>query len=135
MLDEKFEPWKNAKYRQEDLTKDKIKPTEENMQSLAEQLLGGDGAIDIIWGPADPTDQSQNLPTGRCGQGKTVDVSNVPPYEGEELLADKKIPMIQRINVSANLGREEMLELGKRKPYFRYVNFDKELENLKEGAD
>jgi hypothetical protein len=34
---------------------------------------------------------------------------------------------IQSVRVSTNLGREQMLELGRRGPYFRYVNFPVEV--------
>lgn len=34
---------------------------------------------------------------------------------------------IQSIKVSANLGREQMMELGRKAPYFRYVNFPVEV--------
>lgn len=34
---------------------------------------------------------------------------------------------VRRINVSANLGRDQLLELGRRGPYFRYVNFPVEV--------
>lgn len=34
---------------------------------------------------------------------------------------------LQSVKVSANLGREQLLELGRRGPYFRYVNFPVEI--------
>ncbi len=34
----------------------------------------------------------------------------------------------QKLNVSVDLGREALIELGRRGPYHRFVNFDKEME-------
>lgn len=35
--------------------------------------------------------------------------------------------MIQRIKISTKLGREQLYELGRRGPYYRYVNFPVEV--------
>ena len=52
---------------------------------------------------------------GINGSGKNVDGGTSFPAS------------IQSIKVSANLGRESMLELGRLAPYFRYVNFPVEV--------
>lgn len=47
----------------------------------------------------------------------------------EEVLELKKpfSSMIQEINISTDLGREELNELGRRSPYFRYMEFPVEV--------
>lgn len=77
--------------------------------------------------PAAPegVNQRQHLVMASCnwpeaipginGSNKNVEVSGV--YSAS----------IQSVKVSANLGREQLLELGRRGPYFRYVNFPVEV--------
>jgi hypothetical protein len=59
--------------------------------------------------------------------------ADLPIREGDErpvLSRPEDSPFrhaIQRVNVSTNLGRETMFELGRRGPYHRYVNYPVEV--------
>ena len=53
----------------------------------------------------------------------------------DALTAEQFGASIQNVKVSVNLGREELLELGRRVPYFRYVNFPVEVSTSIEIID
>jgi hypothetical protein len=63
---------------------------------------------------------------GINGSGKNVDTAGVFAAH------------IQDVTVTVNLGREDLLELGRRKPYYRFVNFPVQVEttiNITAGGD
>ncbi len=77
--------------------------------------------------------QRQDFTFG-SGTGCTVLPPSIPGISGVgstgsgyHLIASGNGPHIQSIRVSANLGRENLLELGRRGPYFRFVNFPVEV--------
>ncbi len=77
--------------------------------------------------------QRQDFTFG-SGTGCTVLPPSIPGISGigstgsgYHLIASGNGPHIQSIRVSANLGRENLLELGRRGPYFRFVNFPVEV--------
>jgi len=79
--------------------------------------------------------QRQDLLTG-SGTGNSVFPTIIPgisgivgqTVSGYHLIASGNGPHIRSVRMSANLGRENMLELGRRSPYFRYVNFPVEVQ-------
>jgi hypothetical protein len=61
------------------------------------------------------------LPTGSGG---------LPEMTGSEALSNgRTYPHLQSINISADLGREAIYELGSMAPYFRYVRFPLEIKS------
>ena len=65
-----------------------------------------------------------SLPLATGGAGSTTNRGAIPIPSGRTAVAR---PYLQNISVSANLGRESILELGAMAPYFRYVNFPLEI--------
>lgn len=59
-------------------------------------------------------------------RGGIPGVSNTGENELDEALGCFRAS-VQSVSVSANLGREQMLELGRKAPYFRYVKFPVEV--------
>lgn len=51
-----------------------------------------------------------------------IDANNVNQPSGDGMTAH-----IQNVNISCNLGRTDLFELGVKKPYFRYANFPTEI--------
>jgi hypothetical protein len=59
-----------------------------------------------------------------------IDIDGIDPPTGYNLLATDGTSYnahIQNVRVSVNLGREELHELGRKGPYWRYVNFPVEI--------
>jgi hypothetical protein len=64
---------------------------------------------------------NSTLPTGSGG---------LPMMTGSEALSNgRTYPHLQSINISADLGREAIYELGSMAPYFRYVRFPLEIKS------
>lgn len=71
---------------------------------------------DVLFGPSDTTVPSATLlPTDIPG----ITASGTNEEEAGGAFAAR----VQSIRVSANLGRDQLFQLGKRSPYYRYVNF------------
>lgn len=77
----------------------------------------------ILFQPANPTGSAflthyTKFPT---------DIPGISSSGTNDLSAGDFGAHVQSIRVSANLGRDQLLELGRRGPYFRYVNFPVEV--------
>jgi hypothetical protein len=79
--------------------------------------------------PASGTQRRQNVKMGNAAANGSVwpsiipgvTVSNGSGYNVET--AGQFGAHIQDVSISVNLGREDLFELGRRKPYYRYANF------------
>lgn len=90
---------------------------------------GGGGLVSIPSGvfgsdsPVDTVKRRQHVLMGASASGSIwptdipgISVSGYNEYTGSDLNAH-----IQDVNISINLGREDLFELGRRKPYYRYA--------------
>ena len=84
--------------------------------SIASGVFGGDEPVDTV-------KRRQHVIMGASASGSVwpteiqgISASGFNEYTGEDLNAH-----IQDVSISINLGREDLLELGRRKPYYRYA--------------
>jgi hypothetical protein len=79
--------------------------------------------------PASGTKRRQNVVMGNAGAGGSVWPTNLPGIttttgSGYNISTGGVFGAhIQDVTISTNLGREDLFELGARKPYYRYANF------------
>lgn len=77
---------------------------------------------------AEGVNRRQNIRFGSAQSILPTDIYGISASGTNDLQADGSYGAhLQRITVSCNLGREQLFELGKRGPYFRYVGFPVEV--------
>jgi hypothetical protein len=76
---------------------------------------------------AEGVNRRQNLLLGSAGCKLPQDIPGISASGTNELSGQDYGAHLQSIRVSANLGREQLFELGRRGPYHRYVSFPLEV--------
>ncbi|MFA5758658.1 MAG: hypothetical protein WC942_04775 [Clostridia bacterium] len=102
------------------------------------------GQFDGTDAPPSGVQRRQHVKMGNAAAGGSIWPTNIPGVtvttgSGYNVLdAGQYGAHIQDVTISVNLGREDLYELGRRKPYYRYANFPTEVEtviNLTAGGD
>lgn len=88
-----------------------------------------DGHFDGTDAPASGIQRRQHVQMGLAADDGSVWPKNIPGITVvtesgyNELSSGQYVAHIQDVTISANIGRTDLFELGRRRPYYRYANF------------